>query len=254
MNQITPKKLKMRWAWLAILPVAIATSQCTLSPPQLSPLAHAQAQEANLRILSVTGQGTETLPTTIAMISLAVEVQGATAKAVQQDMAQRSSDLVSFLETQAIDQLETTGIRLNPRYDYRNNRQLLVGYTATNRVRFEIAVDDAGEILDNAVAAGATRIDNIQFRATDEAIATAQRQALRAATLDAQSQADAVLDTLGLSRQAIVGIQVNNASTPLPPPTTLQSLRAVAESDVATTPVRGGDQDIRANVTLQIRY
>ncbi|MGK7890871.1 MAG: SIMPL domain-containing protein, partial [Leptolyngbyaceae cyanobacterium] len=199
MRKLTPtlplKFQPTRWLWITALPVAIATTQW-IAPINFRPLP-AQAQESALRILSVTGQGTESLPTTIAIVSLAVEVQGTTAEAVQQNMARRSATLIDFLESQPIAALETTGIQLNPRYNYRNETQTLIGYTATNRVRFEMAVEQAGEILDAVVQAGATRIDSIQFRGTDEAIATAQRQALRSATLDAQAQADAVLDTLG---------------------------------------------------------
>lgn len=253
-SQLEPRthRKAMRWWSMALLPLAIATTPWIASAT-FQPLP-AQAQESGLRILSVTGQGTESFPTTIAMISLAVEVEGATAEAVQQAMAQRSDGLVNFLESQPIENLETTGIQLSPRYDYRNETQTLIGYTASNSVQFEMAVELAGEILDGAVKAGATRIDSIQFRATDEAIATAQRQALRAATLDAQAQADAVLDSLGLSRQDIVGIQVNNAMAPVPPPVFMPALRAMAESDAASTPVRSGDQEVWANVTLQIRY
>ena len=81
----------------------------------------------------------------------------------------------------------------------------------------------------------------------------AQRQALRSATLDAQAQADAVLDTLGLTRQDIIGIQVNNASAPFPPAVTVPEFRTTTAL-VGSMPVLGGDQDVRANVTLQIRY
>ena len=114
---------------------------------------------------------------------------------------------MDFLQSQPIQQLETTGIRLSPRYNYSNDQQQLIGYSGSNTVRFEVAVEQAGALLDEAVQAGATRIDTVQFRATDEAIATAQRAALRAATLDAQEQADVVLATLGLTRQVLWGFK-----------------------------------------------
>ena len=230
--------------WVAFMPVAIATVSLFALPPAL-------AETHTLRVLTVTGQGSESLPTTLATIALAVEVNGPTAESVQQDMAQRSSDLVDFLQSQPIQNLETTGVRLSPRYDYRNEQQRLIGYSASNTVRFEIAVDQAGELLDDAVQAGATRIDNVQVRATDGAIATAQRQALREATLDAQDQADAVLSTLGLTRQDIVGIQVNHAQAPLPPTPQFAARESFA---AASTPIIASEQEVTASVTLQIQY
>ena len=236
-----------RLSWLAFMPVAIATAPLLALPP----LHPALAETHTLRVLTVTGQGSESLPTTIAIISLAVEVNGLTAEAVQQDMAQRSADLVDFLQSQPIQNLETTGVRLSPRYDYRNDQQRLIGYSASNTVRFEVAVEESGELLDEAVQAGATRIDSVQFRATDAAITTAQRQALQEATLDAQDQADAVLTTLGLTRQDIVGIQVNHAQAPLPPSPQFAVRESLAAAD---TPIIASEQEITASVTLQIQY
>ena len=44
----------------------------------------------------------------------------------------------------------------------------------------------------------------------------AQKQALQAATQDAQQQANAVLSSLNLKQKEVVSIQVNNASSPPP--------------------------------------
>lgn len=48
------------------------------------------------------------------------------------------------------------------------------------------------------------------------AIAKPKQQFLRAATQNAQSQANAVLSSLNLSQKEVVSIQVNNASSPPP--------------------------------------
>ncbi|MBE9177526.1 SIMPL domain-containing protein [Oculatella sp. LEGE 06141] len=209
------------------------------------------AQEQMTRTLTVTGDGTEMVPTTLSQVRLGVEVQGRTAEAVQQEAAQRSSAVVDLLRSRNVQRLQTTGITLSPNYSYDDGRQRLVGYIATNTVSFEIPTERTGSLLDDAVEAGATRIDGVSFIASDEAIAGAQRQALREATQEAQAQADAVLDVLGLTRRDVVGIQING-STPPPPPMPLY--RAEALQDAASTPVVGGEQEVRASVTLQISY
>jgi uncharacterized protein YggE len=99
---------------------------------------------------------------------------------------------------------------------------------------------------------GATRIDGVSFTASDEAIASAQKQALREATQDAQQQADAVLNTLNLTRKDIVSIQLNGA-TPLSPMPVFTG-KDVLESRLATSPIIGGEQEVQASVTLQISY
>ena len=209
-----------------------------------------------MRTVTVTGRGVESIPATIAQVSLGVEAQGKTAQEVQQEVARRSTAVVELLRSRNVEKLQTTGIRLNPNYSFQNNVQRLVGYTAVNTVSFRMDTDRVGNLLDEAVKAGATRIDGINFVATDSAIATAQEQALQKATQDAQRQADAVLRTLNLTRQEVVNIQVNGAATP--PPIAFRVRAAPPVGDIAvnefSTPVAGGEQQVEASVTLQIRY
>jgi uncharacterized protein len=213
----------------------------------------AAAQEQRLRTLTVTGRGVEVIPTTQTQVRLGVEVQGKTAAAVQQEVARRSSAVVELLRSRPVEKLETSGISLNPTYSYENNQQRqLTGYIATNTVTFRINTQSAGTLLDDAVKAGATRIDGVSFVAAESAIESARKQALKKATQDAQSQADAVLSALNLKRGEILSIQVNGASAP--PPVYRQFAGARAAVADATTPVVGGEQQIEASVTLQISY
>jgi len=217
-----------------------------------SSIAPVFAQERQLRTLSVTGQATERIETTFAQVSLGVAVQARTANEAQQEAARRSEAVVNYLRSRGVDRLQTTGISLQPNYSYQNDEQRIVGYNATNIVSFRVSVNDAGTLLDGAVEAGATRINSISFTASDDAIATAQRQALRTATEDAQSQADAVLDVLGLRAEDIVGIQINNAAAPPSPLIRMESQSA--RNEVASTPIIGGEQEVNASVTLHIQY
>jgi hypothetical protein len=212
----------------------------------------ASADEKMLRTLTVTGQGKEEIATTLTQVQLGVEIKGKTATEVQQEVARRTSAVVELLRSRNVEKLQTTGIQLQPAYDYSNNQQRLVGYIATNTVSFRLATEKVGGLLDDAVIAGATRIDGVSFTASDSAIATAQKQALRLATEDAQQQADAVLTTLNLTRKEVVSIQINGASTP--PPMPVNFAREVAKMDAPTTPVMGGEQTVSASVTLEISY
>lgn len=211
------------------------------------------AQDSPARLLSVTGQGSESAPTSATRVSLGVEVNAESAEAAQTEAAERSSRVVEMLRAESVEALQTTGITLNPRYDYSDSQRRLVGYTATNTVSFEVETAEAGALMDELVRSGATTINGISFIASDEAIATAQQQALREAVEDAQAQAAAVLAPLGFQIQEIAGIQVNGAQ--VPPPVLLQQARAEALSaSDASTPVVGQEQEVRASVTLQIRY
>lgn len=213
-----------------------------------------QIQGQVMRTVTVTGRGMESIPATIALINLGVEAQGKTAQEVQQEVARRSSAVVELLRSRNVEKLQTTGIRLSPNYTFQNNVQRLIGYIAVNTVSFRMDAQRVGNLLDEAVNAGATRIDGISFVAAESAIAKAQEQALREATLDAQRQADAVLATLNLTRQEVVSIQVNGAAAPPPPPIAFRAASADRAENQFSTPVVGGEQQVEASVTLQIRY
>lgn len=213
------------------------------------------AQEKLLRTLTVTGRGVESIQTTKTKVQLGVEVQGKSATGVQEDVAKRSAAVVELLKSRNVEKLETSGINLNPIYSYEDNKQRLTGYSATNTVSFRLPTEQAGKLLDDAVKSGATRIDGVSFTATEEAIASAQKQALRKATQEAQSQAEAVLSSLNLTRKDIVDIQVNGATPP--PPIFQPRAAAPASSNISlkqSSPVEAGEQEVQASVTLQISY
>lgn len=233
------------WSLLAALSLSFGLVSLPLITPSF-------AQEQRIRTLTVSGEGMVMIPTTLTQVQLGVEVQGKTAEEVQQEAARRTNAVIELLRSRNVEKLETTGIRLNPIYSYANDRQQLTGYSATNTVSFRLPTEKVGNLMDDAVAAGATRIDGISFIAGDAEIAAAQQQALKLATQNAELQANAVLNALNLTRREIVGIQVNNASVPVPMPVMYKA--EVQAASVPPTPVVGGEQQVRASVTLQISY
>lgn len=134
--------------------------------------------EQQYRVLSVTGKGAENIQTTEAQVRLGVEVQGRTAEAVQQQVASRSAAVVSLLKSRNVDKLETTGINLRPNYSSNNGQRRLVGYRGSNVVSFRVDIESAGALMDDAVKAGASRIDSVSFVAAEDAIASAQKTSL----------------------------------------------------------------------------
>ncbi len=213
------------------------------------------AQEI-MRTLTVTGQGEVEIPTTITQVRLGVEVKGETATQVQQEVAQRTTAVVNLLRSRSVEKLETTGVNLRPEYNYNNQQRDLIGYVGSNIVSFRLATAQTGDLIDAAVNAGATRIDSINFIASDTAISTAKQEALREATEDAQKQADTVLGMLNLTRQEIVNIVLDGAmiSPPQPIPVNANLRSASPEADSFSSPIIGGEQKVTANVTLQITY
>lgn len=209
------------------------------------------ANERELRTITVTGEGIENIATSKAIVRLGVEVQGKEAGKVQQEVANRSDGVVKFLRSRQVEKLETTGISLQPNYDYSNNQRRLIGYIGANLISFQIDIEKAGSLIDEAVKVGATRIDGVSFTAGESAIADAQQTALIKATEQARQQATIVLQALGLVPKETVSIRVGNTSNPVP---IARSEAAFRSADAASSPVIGGEQTVRAAVTLEISY
>ncbi|MGL5509036.1 MAG: SIMPL domain-containing protein [Microcoleaceae cyanobacterium] len=236
--------------WKIIIPLFLAVSAINLTT--CVPLAI--AQEQRMKTITVTGQGIVSIPTTMTQIQLGVEAQGKTAQEVQQVVAQRSAKVVELLKSRNVEKLQTTGISLNPIYNYQNNQQNITGYMATNTVSFRVKTATAGNILDEAVQAGASQINGISFIASDNDIAIAQEQALRQATQEAQAQANIVLGALNLTSKGIANVQINSINRPMPRPLMVNARVAKMDAAPAVTPVEGGEQEIEASVTLAISY
>jgi hypothetical protein len=208
------------------------------------------------RMLTVTGQGSVSVENSIALIRLGVVIQGETAQSVQQvqqQVAERSERLVNRLKELQVSALQTTGISLYPQYDYRDGQPRLTGVQGQNSLQFEVPVARAGQVLDEAVAAGATQVESVSFRADEATLLEARSRALTQAVKDAQRQAQDVLGALNLSIRSVERIQIQSDGYMIPPP--IPFARAdYARLETASTPVEGGQQTVSAQVTLEIRY
>lgn len=210
--------------------------------------------EPQQRVLSVTGRGTTSIAATLAQVSLGVEFSGKSAVTVQKEAANRAARVLQLLRLRKVDKLQTSTVTLTPNYVSESNRQRVVGYTASNNVTFRTPTTEAGVTIDAAVQAGATRVDSVSSVPEDAAIERAQSQAIQLATKDAQRQAQAALSSLGLQQKAIVSIQINDAARPVPIPVAFSRTSLDAAKSVAPTQIVGGEQEVQANVTLQISY
>ncbi len=237
-----------------IKPMSIVRSCARVSLPILLTLGLSTPgwTAERVRTLSVTGKGTTSIAATLSQIRLGVEVSGKNSTLVQQDAANRAAKVLKLLRQKRVDKLQTSSVTLSPTYSYENNRQTLTGYTATNSVSFRLPTTQAGTTIDEAVNAGATRVDSVSSTADDASIERAQTQAIQLAAKDAQRQAQAILSSLGLKQKEIIGIQVNDAARPVPISADGIQQQRLAKS--APTEIVGGEQEVQANVTLQISY
>jgi uncharacterized protein len=202
------------------------------------------------RTIVVDGNGEAHAAPDWATINLAIETQGHTAAAAAQSNAALAQKVVDALKAKLGDQgtITTGGYSLNPEYDQRPNRERpdIVGYTAQNSITVETgALDLVGPLIDSSIAAGANRVNYLNFslkndtKARDEAIANA--------TKDARAQADALASALGVRLGQV--IKATTAAQVTPIRVSPMPMMAMAKMN-QPTPIEAGQISIPATVSL----
>lgn len=236
---------------------ALSLALCVPSIAAIAPAVKAQDTPLtiqairNERILTVSGRGIRSVKTTKARIQLGITAEGKTAIDVQTEVARQANSIVSKLQQLGVEKLQTNSIQLNPKYVYENNRQRQDGFTGQTSVSFLVAIELAGTTLDAAVNSGANQVEQISFIATDTELNATKQLALQDAVKDAQTQANTVLNTLGLTPKSIKAIQISDSAIAYP---VAQPQMALLSKAANSVPILGGEQKVEASVTLQITY
>ncbi len=224
---------------IAALPLTFfaisASAQSTPNPPAM-------------RTIEVNGSGeTRTSPDT-ADLDLAIETQAKTAEEAANRNAALAAKVIDALKSKLGDKgkITTGGYSLNPEYEERPNRKpTIVGYTAQNTVTVNTgALDLVGPLIDAAIAAGANRVNSLNFSIKKDT--KARTEAIAIATRDAHAQADALASALGVKLGKVVKATTVSESRPIP----FRLESATAMSARVPTPVEPGELTVPATVSL----
>jgi uncharacterized protein len=171
-----------------------------------------------------------------------------------QDAAAQNASSVTALIT-ALQQalgtkgdIKTIGYSVSPNYTYPPNATpVLNGYTASNTLDVTSSdIANIGKVIDAATTAGANSVQSLRFSVKDEL--PLRSQALRQATLNARTKADAIAIGVSLRVGSVVSVQEGYTSQIVQP----RSLAGTAPAAAPTTPVEPGLVQITASVTLEL--
>ena len=202
--------------------------------------------------ISVSGTGRVIISPDVADLRLGVSVTKPTVKAAREAAAASMTKIVAALKKLGIADadLQTSGLSLQPVYDYSNNNNppKLTGYTLSNGVSVTIRdLDKIGDAIDDGLAAGATTLDGVTFRVDDPA--KAQEQARKQAMTQAKSIADTLASSAGISIKGVASISETSGPTPYPIYFDAARAGAIKGADVAT-PVNVGTNEVTVTVSV----
>ena len=200
--------------------------------------------------LAASGQGEAKVTPDRAAVTVNVQTRASAADVAASDNAKRTRTVLDALGRLGLsrEQLTTEGYSVYPemRYDKDGGSPKVVAYVVTNSVRAETRrPEQAGALIDAALAAGANMINSLSFYASsiDEGRRQAIVQAVSSARADAEAMARAAGGTLG----ALIELSTQGP-TSVPRPMYDMAARGKMAMQVET-PVSPGQQTVSVFVS-----
>ena len=184
--------------------------------------------------LSVTGSGTVLVESDLAIVTVGVQETSKDVLEAQSTVNEKIAAIKQALLDAGVEESEinTDSINIYANYDYSDNTEVIVGYTARNSLSVRTTdMDNVGSLIDAAFAAGANTLDNVQFTVQDDT--QAREQALTMAVEDARRKADVLASAAGLQVASIERISEGGVSV-------YDSMRNYAADTVMAAKESGG--------------
>jgi uncharacterized protein YggE len=205
--------------------------------------------------VSFSGTGSVVGLPDVAIISLSIVTEAATSEAAQDENSAKSQTLVSFLESEGIEErdIKTSGYNVRPVYTYpRDGQPTITGYQVSQS--FEVKVrdlDNVDTVLDGVVNAGANQIGNLQLTIDDP---DALKEEARAkAIADAREKAQNLEQQLGIRLGRIVNFNESGMGEPIMFRAESAAMPLGIGGGGPAVPVGENEVEVTVTITWQIR-
>ena len=217
--------------------------------------APAAAQDANVRLVTMTGTGTVQVEPNRAWVSVGIEARAATTAPARQQAASTMKAIQKRLSDLGIPEAAIRTSQFNVMQDWMSvqGQRTRRGFVVSNHV--EIKVDDISKlpaVIDEAIAAGATNIHGVRWDQADREML--ERQALERAYADARARAQVIANASGSRLGDVFAAEEARAGAIRPRAYTGNAVGAVSESlAFADSNISPGQMEIKATVTVSFR-
>jgi len=233
---------------LALLGAAAALSLFTLGCTTKTTVVTNSSEQPGI---TVSGEGSVFGAPDVAVATLGVQADATSVADARSMAAESMGAMVKTLKDGGVadKDIQTTQFSVDPRYDYTNNKQTLIGFTVNNIATVKIRdIDKTGELVDAAVTAGGdlARVQGLQFTIDDPS--ALQQQARQKAMADAKSRADTLAQAAGVELGAPRSINESGG----PAPIYYDELRAgqALEAAAPGTPIETGQLQVQVQVSV----
>lgn len=204
--------------------------------------------------ISVTGTAKVSASPDVALVTLGIVNDGATVNLAQKGVTDKMNSIINSLKGEfKIDakDIKTENYSVQPKYDWSDGKQKIIGYTANQSVQVKVRdFDKTGNILAKATELGANSVYGPTFMIDDTEKAKAE--AREKAIAQAKEKANLLADQVGIKLGRIVnfyegGNEMANAVYGMGGYAAAESLD-MAKS--AAPRIEAGSQDIQLTVSI----
>jgi uncharacterized protein YggE len=201
----------------------------------------------------VSGTGSVSVSPDTAILSLGVQARGDTVAEARSDAAEAMTAIVDVLRSQEVEQndIRTRSLRINPVYDYWEDRPELTGFEVANNVSVIVRdLDSVGDIIDGVAGAGGdhTRIHDINFTIDDPS--PFQAELREKAVADATAKAQHLATLAGVTLGPAIAIREGGRAAPIPQGVFTDSAMTMEEATAFDTPISAGQTELRLTVSM----
>lgn len=251
MTSLTGSTARPRLGWLAAGAFAGLALAVAFGPAlTMRPARAVDPATTPEHTISVSGIGRITTVPDVADVRVGVMITRTKVRDAQAAAATAMQAVIAALRKAGIadKDVQTTSLSLQPVYDNSSNGNAtrLTGYQIVNAVQATVRkLDTISDVIDGALAAGATTLDGITFRVDDPS--AAETQARDAAMKNARAKADALAKAAGVSITGVSSISEQSGPVPVP----MAYLAGGAALDkAASTPVQVGTNEVDVSVSV----
>lgn len=196
--------------------------------------AHAQTPPPPVplqRSITVTGEANEKIAPDQARLSLSVVTRDPSLPRAKEQNDTMLKKIVAIAQDFNIpkEKIATSGVNINPEYNYENNRQFLAGYAVSRSLEITIGdITQSEKLLSGLVEAKVDQIHGLSFSLAEPEAHAAPIRAK--AYNNAKARAEVLAQAAGVKLGAPLIISTAGTSPGFPPP--MPMMRAMATSDV----------------------
>jgi len=228
--------------------------------------------EKVVRTISISGSYVVKVAPDIAYIDISVKTFHADVVKAQEENRVKMNNVMNQLKKLEIEDkdIRTVDYRIQPRYERKKvestnelgtvetkNEQVLVGYDVINSIKVTVQdLQKVGKVVDVTVKEGVNEANQIAFGLSETTKNQKYLEALKGAVENGKAKAETIASVFGIN----LGIpaSISEAGAYFPSPIIYKAMGSsggVAAYDTAeSTPISGGEMEIRANVNIVYEY